>query len=101
MVVRVKPQAAEYIKFVMILCPEGGFEREAGKREQVMGRGRYICAPVVGAVIAERDCGGGYGGGGVDGVGCADEVLVYDDLGAGGGMGGVESGKHVGTVCLG
>lgn len=53
MVVRVKPQVGEYIKYYMILSPDGAFEKDAGAREEVMAGRRYICAPVVDAVMAD------------------------------------------------
>ena len=54
MIVRLKgePQT-EYVQYAMILCPEGAFEKDSGKREEVMGKKRYICAPILGAVMAD------------------------------------------------
>ncbi|KFX98251.1 hypothetical protein V490_02401 [Pseudogymnoascus sp. VKM F-3557] len=53
MVVRIRPPFGGYTKYYMILSPDGAFEKDAGKREEVMSKGKYICAPVVEAVMAD------------------------------------------------
>lgn len=50
---RIRPPFGGYTKYYMILSPDGAFEKDAGKREEVMSKGRYICAPVVEAVMAD------------------------------------------------
>jgi kinesin family member 2/24 len=37
----------------MILCPEGAFEPDREKREESMGKKRYVCAQILGAVMAD------------------------------------------------
>jgi kinesin family protein 2/24 len=37
----------------MILFPEGAFEKDRVNREETMGRKRYVCAQIVGAVMAD------------------------------------------------
>ncbi|KFY86017.1 hypothetical protein V500_07945 [Pseudogymnoascus sp. VKM F-4518 (FW-2643)] len=53
MVVRIKPQYGGYTKYYMILSPDGAFEKDTEKREEVMAKKTYICAPVVDAVMAD------------------------------------------------
>lgn len=53
MVVRIKPGFGGYTKYYMILSPDGAFEKDAEKREGVMAKRIYICAPVVDAVMAD------------------------------------------------
>lgn len=53
MVVRIKPQYGGYTKYYMILSPDGAFEIDTEKREEVMAKKTYICAPVVDAVMAD------------------------------------------------
>lgn len=53
MVVRINPQYGGYTKYYMILSPDGAFEKNAEKREEVMAKKICICAPVVDAVMAD------------------------------------------------
>ncbi|KFY14062.1 hypothetical protein V492_02874 [Pseudogymnoascus sp. VKM F-4246] len=53
MVVRIKAKYGGYTKYYMILSPDGAFEKDAEKREEVMAKKVYICAPVVDAVMAD------------------------------------------------
>jgi kinesin family protein 2/24 len=37
----------------MIICPEGAFENDPETRQESMGKKRYICAQIFGAVMAD------------------------------------------------
>jgi kinesin family protein 2/24 len=54
MIVRVKQQLrTEFSQYAMILCPEGAFENDLVNREEMMGKKRYVCAQIFGAVMAD------------------------------------------------
>ncbi|CZR67073.1 related to kinesin-related protein KLPA [Phialocephala subalpina] len=54
MIVRVKRRLrTDFVQHAMILCPEGAFEKDAVNREEMMGKKRYVCAQIFGAVMAD------------------------------------------------
>lgn len=54
MIVLIKPRLrTEFVKYTMILCPEGAFEKDSVNREEMMGKKRYVCAQIFGAVMAD------------------------------------------------
>jgi kinesin family protein 2/24 len=54
MIVRVKLHLrTEFSQFAMVLSPEGAFEKDPVKREEMMGKKRFVCAQIVGAVMAD------------------------------------------------
>lgn len=54
MIVRLKRRwKTESLEHAMILCPEGAFEQDQEKRLEMMGKKRYVCAQIFGAVMAD------------------------------------------------
>jgi kinesin family protein 2/24 len=54
MIVRVKRRSVtEFLQYAMILCPEGAFEKDPEKREEMMGKKSYVCAQIFGSVMAD------------------------------------------------
>ncbi|KAE9379508.1 diatom spindle kinesin 1 [Stipitochalara longipes BDJ] len=54
MIVRIMRRSrTDYLQHAMILCPEGAFEKDPESREEMMGKKRYICAQISGAVMAD------------------------------------------------
>jgi kinesin family member 2/24 len=54
MIVRITRRSrTEFLQYAMILCPEGAFEKDPKNREEMMGKKRYVCAQISGAVMAD------------------------------------------------
>jgi kinesin family protein 2/24 len=54
MIVRIKRRwKADSLSHAMILCPEGAFEKDPEKRDEVMGNKRYVCAQIFPSVMAD------------------------------------------------
>jgi kinesin family protein 2/24 len=54
MIVRIMRRSrTEFLQYAMILCPEGAFEKDPENRVEMMGKKRYVCAQIFGAVMAD------------------------------------------------
>ena len=53
MILRLTRSRTENVRHVMVLCPEGAFEKIPEKRQEIMGTNKYLCAEIFPAVLAD------------------------------------------------